>query len=174
MRGLYGVWRTGDKSLHPSSNFLQAGHKYLFSDTAYTWEDAMAECQLYGGWLVSIGSQREQNCLIRHGLSLGKDTWHWTDGNIYLLPCEIDIIFCDFLTGVMRNAVWVHAVNDLDVEWFSPYLGCHWGDGNYFGTYGGDAYVLGLFQDINLVGRWCDDYSAIPDRVHPIICESVI
>ena len=44
----------------------------------------------------------------------------------------------------------------------------------YFGTYGGDAYVLGLFQDINLVGRWCDDYSAIPDRVHPFICESVI
>ena len=80
------VRRTEDIGLHPSSNCLQAGHRYLFSDTAYTWEDAMAECQLYGGWLVSIGSQREQNCLIRHGLSLGKDTWHWTDGNIYLLP----------------------------------------------------------------------------------------
>ena len=62
---------------------FQAGHKYLFSDIQLNWEDAMAECQLYGGWLVNIGGQIEQNCLVKHGLIQGYDAWYWTDGNHY-------------------------------------------------------------------------------------------
>ena len=67
---------------------FQAGHKYLFSDITLNWEDAMAECQLYGGWLVSIKRQAEQNCLVRHGRSQGYDTNYWTDGKSvkYLKP----------------------------------------------------------------------------------------
>ena len=44
---------------------MQPLHKYLFSDTSSTWVEAWAECELLGGWLVHIGSQQEQNCLLR-------------------------------------------------------------------------------------------------------------
>ena len=57
-----------------------SGHKYLFSDVTHSWEDAFGECELYGGWLVSIDSLQEQNCLMRHGKSEGYNAWYWTDG----------------------------------------------------------------------------------------------
>ena len=44
---------------------MQPLHKYLFSDTSSGWVEAWAECELLGGWLVHIGSQQEQNCLLR-------------------------------------------------------------------------------------------------------------
>ena len=66
--------------------YLQRGHKYLFSDTALTWQDARAECALYGGWLVNIGGfhsgVEEQNCILRYGHSQGYDAWYWTDGKL--------------------------------------------------------------------------------------------
>ena len=61
----------------------QEGHKYLFSDATHTWDEALTECELYGGWLVNIGSVTEQNCLMRFGHSkteLSMDKWYWTDG----------------------------------------------------------------------------------------------
>ena len=60
--------------------YCQAGHKYLFSDVSHNWEEARGECELYGGWLVNIGSLQEQNCLMRHGKSEGYNAWYWTDG----------------------------------------------------------------------------------------------
>ena len=71
----------------------------------------------------------------------------------------------------MRNGVWVHASSDLDIEWFSPYLGCNWPD-RHFGTYNGDTYFLGVFNDINHVGRWCDNSASVDDL--PFICEANI
>ena len=74
----------------PSWHLIQceAGHKYLFSDEVRSWQDARDECELYGGWLLSIGSQREQNCLVRYAHSSGLHTgWFWHDGiilNIYI------------------------------------------------------------------------------------------
>ena len=65
----------------------EAGHKYLFSEITLNFEDAMGECGLYGGWLVSIGGQAEQNCLLRHGRSQGYDAWYWTDGNLTNYKC---------------------------------------------------------------------------------------
>ena len=62
-------------------------HKYLFSDVVHSWFDAVAECQLYGGWLLSLGSLEEQNCLLRYGQSQGLDAWYWTDG-IRLSKCQ--------------------------------------------------------------------------------------
>ena len=60
----------------------QEGHKYLFSDATHTWDEALVECELYGGWLVNIGSVTEQNCLMRFGHSKTElvDKWYWTDG----------------------------------------------------------------------------------------------
>ena len=60
----------------------ERGHKYLFSDVYHTWQDARDECELYGGWLLSINSQQEQNCLVRFAHSSGLHTgWFWHDGN---------------------------------------------------------------------------------------------
>ena len=39
--------------------------KYLFSEEYRTWDDALSECNLYGGWLADIGSIWEQNCILR-------------------------------------------------------------------------------------------------------------
>ena len=55
----------------------------MFSDTTNSWDEAQTECELYGGWLVNIGSVQEQNCLMRFGHSkteLSMDKWYWTDG----------------------------------------------------------------------------------------------
>ena len=59
----------------------EAGHRYLFSEVKMTWEEARAECQLYGGWLVDLRSRREQNCLIRYAQAAGvTEDWYWHDG----------------------------------------------------------------------------------------------
>ena len=61
----------------------EEGHKYLFSDETRPWQDARDECELYGGWLLDINSQREQNCLVRFAHSSGLHTgWYWHDGRI--------------------------------------------------------------------------------------------
>ena len=62
--------------------FCQEGHKYLFSDTTHTWDEALVECELYGGWLVNIGSVQEQNCLMKFAHSAVEmvNKWYWTDG----------------------------------------------------------------------------------------------
>ena len=61
-------------------SIYQAGHKYLFSDSLLPWTDAVDECKLYGGWLVSLDNLKEQNCLLRYGMSQGFDAWYWHDG----------------------------------------------------------------------------------------------
>ena len=59
----------------------EEGHKYLFSDTQHTWQDAREECELYGGWLLSINSLQEQNCLVRFAQTSGLHAgWFWHDG----------------------------------------------------------------------------------------------
>ena len=65
---------------------FQAGHKYLFNtEEGHTWEDAIAECQLYGGWLIDVTSLAEHNCLMRYGNSQGFENWFWTDGKPKLI-----------------------------------------------------------------------------------------
>ena len=47
---------------------------------ATSWDEALVECELYGGWLVNIGGVREQNCLLEFGHSKAElvDKWYWT------------------------------------------------------------------------------------------------
>ena len=58
----------------------EAGHRYLFSDVARTWQEAREECELYGGWLLSINSLQEQNCLVRFAKTSVQDGLFWNDG----------------------------------------------------------------------------------------------
>ena len=65
----------------PSALKCQAGHKYLFNtEEKHTWDDAVAECRLYGGWFLDITDIAEYNCLLRYGNSQGFQNWFWTDG----------------------------------------------------------------------------------------------
>ena len=45
-----------------------------------SWKEAFEECKLFGGWLVNIGSQSEQNCLLELGRTQEYNEWFWTDG----------------------------------------------------------------------------------------------
>ena len=64
----------------------EAGHKYLFSQVLFTWEEARGECELYGGWLVDVRTRKEQNCLLRYAQSMGlEEDWYWHDGKGRLL-----------------------------------------------------------------------------------------
>ena len=64
----------------------EEGHKYLFKRSGWHWEQARVQCELLGGWLLSINSQQEQNCLLRFAHSSLSITWqhfwYWHDGGI--------------------------------------------------------------------------------------------
>ena len=59
---------------------IQKGHKYLFSDFSADWQEAFAECELYGGWLVNFNSFAEHNCILRHASAQNYDNWYWIGG----------------------------------------------------------------------------------------------
>merc|ERR1719481_1843661 len=80
----------------------EAGHKYLFSEDQKPWPDAKVECELYGGWLVDIGSQEEQNCLLKFARSQELLNWWWHDGN------ELD-----------EEGIYCHA-DGRYITWFPP------------------------------------------------------
>jgi len=104
----------------------QPMHKYLFSDTKNTWLEAWAQCELYGGYLVHIGNQQEQNCLLKFGHGEGYKAWYWTDAH------EVD-----------TPGVYIHGSDSNEVTWFSPKII----------SYAGDAIMLGIFTDANK-GAW--------------------
>ena len=72
-------------------NLIQAGHKYLFSEVALNWEDARAECELYGGWIVDVNDVYEENCLLQYATTtvgiIDTDSWFWTDGKMSQKYC---------------------------------------------------------------------------------------
>ena len=82
------------KSSSPSWQNLdcEPGHKYIFSDLKMTWHEAVAECQLYGGWLVYIASRKEQNCLVKYAHSAGLQHWYFHDGK-YIIYYIIILTF---------------------------------------------------------------------------------
>ena len=73
--------------------------------------------------------------------------------------------------------VWVHALDNSEVTWFSPKLNCgDYGEGHgtlhYPTNGGGDAYLLTLSKDEPYaMGAWCDYKSVLPQY---FICEGII
>jgi len=111
--------------------------KYLFSEEYRTWDDALAECNLYGGWLADVGSIWEQNCILRYGKSQNFDDWYWMGAH-----------------SPDRSGVFVYEHTNEDVAWFSPRWSC--GD-DYIHARGGDAFEIGIFtNEPRDHGRWCD------------------
>ena len=52
----------------------------MFSEVQHSWYDARDECQLYGGWLLSLGSRQEQNCILKFAQDNVRTDWYWHDG----------------------------------------------------------------------------------------------
>lgn len=70
------------------------GHKYKVYDTYYTWKEAKELCEITGGHLVTITSQKEQDfigCLINNK---GKRNMYWMGST-----CEGDIGTWRWVTG---------------------------------------------------------------------------
>ena len=55
-------------------------HQYFFSDQKLSWFDASNECNLYGGYLLALDSQYEQNCLLKYGKTANIANWYWHQG----------------------------------------------------------------------------------------------
>merc|ERR1712133_174358 len=113
----------------------EAGHKYVFSETTHNWMDSVAECELYGGWLVNIESLAEQNSLMRYAQKNGLFNDYWTDGN-----------------DIETEGVFVHASTGEDLTWINS----KWVCGKDANSLGGDAFALAISSDGRYNGNWCD------------------
>ena len=51
-------------------------HPYLFSDQKLSWFDASDDCNMYGGYLLALNSQYEQNCLLKYGKIANIANWY--------------------------------------------------------------------------------------------------
>ena len=111
------------------------------------------------GNLVHIGSQQEQNCLLKYGHSQGYKAWYWTDGtNTHHIMIIIDLIINTLAHEVDTPGVYVHASDNNEVTWFSPKIR----------SYTGDAILLGIFTDA-YKGEWYEYPSTTPQL---FICEA--
>merc|ERR1719312_1950666 len=125
----------------------QPGHKYLFSFRTRTWQDAMDECALYNGWLLRIGTRREQNCLIRYAREAGLSAVYYHDG-----------------TDAETEGVYVHGTNGEDMG----YVHWHWSHAPR-----GTPYNFLTLSTVNndASGAWADAREA---ETHNFICEAII
>ena len=128
--------------------------KYLFSEEYRTWDDALSECNLYGGWLADIGSIWEQNCILRYGKSQNFQSWYWIGGILSLKTNMVLKQKC-LAHSPDRSGVFVYEHTNEDVSWFGPKWSC--GDNTWIDARGGDAFEIGIHAN-NAAdhGRWCD------------------
>ena len=109
------------------------------------------------GYLVHIGNQQEQNCLLKFGHAEGYKAWYWTDGNI--LSRRAFKKDCFFVAHeVDTPGVYIHGSDNNEVTWFSPKII----------SYAGDAIMLGIFTDANK-GAWYE-YPSTSKQL--FICEA--
>ena len=94
-------------------------------------------------YLVHIGNQQEQNCLLKFGHGEGYKAWYWTDGNIF------------FRENFFKSLCFL--AHEVDT-WFSPKII----------SYAGDAIMLGIFTDANK-GAWYE-YPSTSKQL--FICEA--
>ena len=79
----------------------------------HNWNDAIAECQLYGGWLVDVTGLEEHNCLLSFGKSQGLNTWYWTDGKRFYVRVRVKNIIQ--ANDQASRGSWVHASTKTNV-----------------------------------------------------------
>merc|ERR1719342_1272461 len=72
----------------------EVGHKYMFSDETHTWNEAIAECQLYGGW-------------FNPRITCGGDNYNSLAGDAMLMSISTNKHFngawCDYPSSNLRN-----------------------------------------------------------------------
>ena len=112
----------------------------------------------FSGYLVHIGNQQEQNCLLKFGHAEGYKAWYWTDGNILSRRTFKKIVF--EAHEVDTPGVYIHGSDNNEVTWFSPKII----------SYAGDAIMLGIFTDANK-GAWYE-YPSTSKQL--FICEAQV
>merc|ERR1739844_227442 len=131
----------------------EEGHKYLFSDVTHTWHDARDECELYGGWLVSINDRHEQNCLLEYAQSAVHHGYFWHDAN-----------------DANVEGKFVHAYDNSELTWINHLWRCN--DGTNLYSTGLDYLLLGMYgKDSRITGSWCDEPAT---NAYYFICEGSI
>merc|ERR1712098_218654 len=143
----------GNKQPHWDEIECQPGHKYIFSEDKKDWPSAKVECELYGGWLLDIGSMEEQHCLVKFARAQGIHAapWWWHDGN-----------------DVEEEGIYCHA-DGRYITWFPPKI---MRSNGIFAFYGPSRNGLMMNTDISgFAGGW-HEY----DMAHEYnyICESLI
>ena len=127
----------------------------------------MAECELYGGWLASIKTQAEFNCLQYFGNPSALDAWFWTDGNSKLrLRDTVDSIILGRKDGA---GVWIHAADSADqMTWFGQLWNCN---PESYVQNGGEGVLFYLGSNKKIQGAYCDQLTDFSSRY---ICEGLI
>merc|ERR1711915_677496 len=132
----------------------EANHKYFFSDSTLNWQDAREECELYGGWLLSINILQEQNCLVRHASKAVQDGWFWHDA-----------------TDRETESVYVHAKDNSDLTWVPHRWRCSSSTNDIY-SYVYDYVIIGLYGKAqSATGAWCAEPET---NVYYYICEGLI
>lgn len=132
------------------------GKGYLFSDYTETWDEAGADCELYGGYLVRIESRHENNCIMRHAVQEDlKHAYWWTSGS------RLENIHTQF-TSIIENSAQIFLGNNLetrgvwtfengdDMDWMAG-----WGHDDPNNMFGTSAITISFNADPR-AGLWFD------------------
>ena len=124
------------------------GRSVNYTEVSESDHDICIYCHAHvSGYLVHIGSQQEQNCLLKFGHAEGYRNWYWTDGKCF--PQRTVKYLCFFIAHeVDTPGVYIHGSDNNEVTWFSPKMI----------SYAGDAILLGIFTDANK-GAWYEHAS---------------
>ena len=128
--------------------------------------DAVAECELYGGWLVNIESLAEQNCLMRYAQKNSLFNNFWTDGiNLHIMDFNWVVVL--IANDIETEGVFVHASTGKDLTWVNS----KWFCGSEVNSQGGDAFTWIVRSDGRFNGNWCD---ADVNNGYKFICKAHI
>ena len=139
---------TNTSSLTQRTPGWRPGRSASYMEVSGSDHDICIYCNArVSGYLVHVGSQQEQNCLLKFGHAEGYRNWYWTDGNCF--SQRTVQYLCYFVAHeVDTPGVYIHGSDNNEVTWFSPKMI----------SYAGDAILLGIFTDANK-GAWYEHAS---------------
>ena len=140
---------------------------FLMLNTHGTWQEQNVNCTEDGWSQLTLSL----NTIVCWDTDIAKG---WIHGSGQTVWCHIKAKASSlhYLLSISAHLddtrVWVHALDNSDVTWFSPKWTC---DDTNTGSLGKDAFILSLKQDTALNGAYCDqDYG----NKRPFICERIL
>lgn len=129
--------------IYPGVSISYKGHHYAILEGSVTYEDALAECETYGGYLAVINNKKENKKLykfmLKRGYSYAHFGYRYHDGEEgffwdYGAVCDYenwaegqpDTYYADAMFTKDQKYKWTTG------EWSEVYI-CEWGDQEYSG-----------------------------------------